>query len=496
MAVFGSRQGDSRLLRFPRQVFISMQKHGFLINGKWLTEGPTETIHAPHDQSAIGEVHLASRAQVEQAIAAADAAFKVTRKLATHERQDVLRKVGAALVARKEEFARQIALEAGKPIRTARVEVERAIFTFALAVEEAGRMGGERIPLDFSANAAAEWGLVKRFPSGPVTAITPFNFPLNLVAHKLAPAIAVGCSIVLKPAPQTPITALMLAKVIQEAGYPDGGLNVVPTSNDDAAPLIEDDRMKVLSFTGSAKVGWELKTRAGKKRVLLELGGNAGVIIHSDADIERAATRCAVGGFSYAGQSCISVQRIFVEKSKYDAFVAALVPKVKALKVGDPMDESTDVGPLIRQSDAVRVEQWIAEAKSQGAEVLYGGERKGSYITPALLTKTKRDQKVNCEEIFGPVVTVAPYETFDEALNVVNDSRYGLQAGVFTHDARLIDQAFAELEVGGVVINEVPTYRSDNMPYGGVKDSGLGREGVRYAMEEMTEPKILVWGQE
>ncbi len=473
-----------------------MKKHSFLIGKHWYNEGPFEVIHSPQDGKPIGEVHQAMPKHVAKAIETAHDAFQKTRKLPVHERVYVLKYVAETLAVRKEEFAKQIAIEAGKPIKTARIEVERAIFTFALAAEEAARMGGERIPLDFSPNAAAEWGLVKRFPAGPVSAITPFNFPLNLVAHKLAPAIAVGCSIVLKPAPQTPITALLLAKIVEQAGYPAGGLNVIPTSNDHAAPLIEDERMKVLSFTGSAKVGWELKARAGKKRVLLELGGNAGVIIHSDADLERAATRCAVGGFSYAGQSCISVQRIFVQKEKYEAFLAAFVPKVQALKVGDPLSESTDVGPLIRESDAVRVEEWINEAVKGGAELLCGGSRERSAVTPAVLTKTKRDQKVNCEEIFGPVVTVEPYDSFDNAIKAVNDSRYGLQAGVFTHDSRLIDRAFDEIDCGGVVINEVPTYRSDNMPYGGVKDSGLGREGVRYAMEEMTEMKILVWGKE
>lgn len=472
-----------------------MPKHGFLLNGKWLNEGRPETIHSPHDQKALGEVHQSKKTHVDLAILAADDAFKVTRKLPSHRRQYVLRYVGEYLIAKKEEFARQISLEAGKPIKQARIEVERAVFTFALAAEEAGRIGGEYIPLDLAENASAEWGLVRRFPVGPVTAITPFNFPLNLVAHKLAPAIAVGCSVVLKPAPQTPITALMLARLIHDAGYPAGGLNVVTPRNEHAAALIEDERMKVLSFTGSARVGWELKAKAGKKRVLLELGGNASVIIHSDADIERAASRCAVGGFSYAGQSCISVQRIFVHKSQYDAFLAAIVPKVKALVVGNPLDEATDVGPLIREYDAIRVQTWIDEATNDGADILCGGTREGSYVQPAVLTKTRPGQKVNSEEVFGPVVTVEPYSEFDEAIAAVNDSRYGLQAGVFTHDSRLIFRAFEEIEAGGVVINEVPTYRSDNMPYGGVKDSGVGREGVRYAIEELTDRKILVWGK-
>ena len=335
-------------------------------------------------------------------------------------------------------------------------------------------------------------GYVRRFPIGPIAAITPFNFPLNLVAHKLAPAIAAGCTVVLKPAPQTPLTALRLARLIHEAGWPAGALNVLPLSNEDAGAMVEDDRLKLLSFTGSAAVGWELKQKSGKKKVVLELGGNAGVIVNSDADVADAAARCAVGGFSYAGQSCISVQRIFAQRSVFQPFLDELVPKVRALKCGDPMEESTDVGPLIRESDAKRVEEWIQKAVNDGATLLCGGKRNASFIEPAVLTNTKPNQLVNCEEIFGPVVTVEAYDDFDSALKQVNNSRYGLQAGVFTHDSRLISRAYEELEVGGVMVNDVPTFRSDHMPYGGVKDSGLGREGVKYSIAEMSELKLLV----
>jgi acyl-CoA reductase-like NAD-dependent aldehyde dehydrogenase len=297
---------------------------------------------------------------------------------------------------------------------------------------------------------------------------------------------------VLKPAPQTPLTALKLARLLHGAGLPPGALQVLPLANEDAAALVEDDRLKVLSFTGSAAVGWQLKARAGKKRVLLELGGNAAVILHDDADVEHAAARCAAGGYVYAGQSCISVQRIFVQRRIYEPFLAALVAKVKALKCGNPLDEGTDVGPLIRASDAERVVEWIREAVAGGAKLRCGGERRGSIVEPAVLTNTQPQQKVNCEEVFGPLVTVEPYEDFDGALAMANDSRYGLQAGVFTHDDGRIARAFERLEVGGVIVNEVPTFRADHMPYGGIKDSGLGREGVRYAIEEMTERKILV----
>ncbi|MCU1284881.1 MAG: aldehyde dehydrogenase [Acidobacteriales bacterium] len=306
--------------------------------------------------------------------------------------------------------------------------------------------------------------------------------------------MAVGCPVVLKPAPQTPITALMLARVIQDAGWPAGALNVLPLANEDAAALVADDRLEMLSFTGSANVGWALKEKSGKKRVVLELGGNAAVIVHSDADVNDAATRCAFGGFTYAGQSCISVQRIFVQKDSYRQFTDALVPKVRALKCGDPLDETVDVGPLIRRSDAERIEQWISEAVNGGAKLLCGGKLSpdGRFIEPAVLTNTKPEQRVNCEEIFGPVVTVEPYEEFEDALKLANASRYGLQAGVFTSSPELITRAFDDLEVGGVIVNDVPTFRHDAMPYGGVKDSGLGREGVRYAIEEMTEMKLLV----
>jgi acyl-CoA reductase-like NAD-dependent aldehyde dehydrogenase len=333
---------------------------------------------------------------------------------------------------------------------------------------------------------------VKRFPLGPIAGITPFNFPLNLVAHKVAPAIAAGCSMVLKPAPQTPLCSLLLAECVQQAGWPDGGLNVLPLSNDDAGLLVTDERIKLISFTGSVLVGWDIKRRAGKKKITLELGGNAGAIVHSDADLAYAAERCLGGGFGYAGQTCISVQRILVEQSVYGKFTDLFVEGAKKLKTGDPMQESTDLGPLIRETDAVRVTSWVEEAVRSGARLLCGGGRHGSIVDPTVLTGTKPEMKVNCQEIFGPVVTVEPYKTFDEALRRINNSNYGLQAGVFTRDAKLLFQAYDELEVGALVAGDIPSFRIDQMPYGGVKDSGLGREGLRYAIEEMTEPKLLV----
>ena len=465
---------------------------GFLLNGKWHTQGKSVDVHSPYDQSVVGSITQPGRRELEHAIEAAVAAFETTRKMASYQRQTILHKISTGIVNRKEEFARMMALEAGKPIRTARAEVDRAIFTFQVAAEEATRIGGEYLPMDLQDFTAGRWGMVRRFPLGPIAAITPFNFPLNLVAHKVAPAIAAGCSMVLKPAPQTPITALMLAEVVQEADWPAGALNVLPLSNEDAELMVTDDRLKMLTFTGSGKVGWQLKAKSGKKKVVLELGGNAGVIIHSDSDIEFAAERCAVAGFSYAGQSCISVQRILVHRPAFDKFLEAFLARVDKLKTGDPLQESTDIGPLIRQSDVMRAMQWVEEAEKSGAKVLRGAKANGSVMQPTVLTNTSPNMRVNCEEVFAPVKTVEPYDDFDSAIQQINHSPYGLQAGVFARDAKLLFRAYEQLEVGGVIAGDVPTFRIDHMPYGGVKDSGLGREGLRYAIEEMTEPKLLV----
>jgi len=465
---------------------------GFLVDGKWLESGDIVEIKSPYDGSVVGTVFQGRREHAEAAIAAAVKAFGTTRRLPAFERQRVLKRVAQGIGERKEEFSRTLSQEAGKPIKAARTEVESAIFTFTVAGEESTRGYGEYLPLDWQEYTAGRWGIVRRFPLGPIAGITPFNFPVNLVAHKLAPAIASGCPMVLKPAPQTPLSALLLAQTVQQAGWPDGALNVLPLSNEDAGLLVTDDRLKLISFTGSAAVGWDIKRRAGKKKVILELGGNAGVIVHSDADLAFAAERCVAGGFAYAGQTCISVQRILVERTVFGKFVELLLAAVKKLKTGDPLDETTDLGPLIRESDAVRTVDWVQEAVRGGARLLAGGQRKGSVVEPTVLTNTRMDMKVNCQEIFGPVVTVEAYEDFGEALRQVNNSPYGLQAGVFTRDVKLLFNAYQELEVGGVIAGDVPTFRIDHMPYGGIKDSGLGREGLRYAIEEMTEPKLLV----
>jgi len=465
---------------------------GFFVDGKWWEEGEAVEIRAPYDGGVIGSVFRGRREHAEAAIAAAVKAFGTTRRLPAFERQRVLRRVSENISERKQEFARTMAQEAGKPLKAARTEVERAIFTFNVAAEESTRIYGEYLPLDWQEFTAGRWGIVRRFPLGPIAGITPFNFPLNLVAHKVAPAIAAGCPLVLKPAPQTPFTAMLLAEAVQQAGWPDGGLNVLPLSNEDAGLLVTDERIKLISFTGSAAVGWQIKKNCGKKKVVLELGGNAGVIVHSDADLAYAADRCVVGAFSYAGQTCISVQRILVERSACGKFTDLLLEGVSKLKTGDPLDDSTDLGPMIRESDAVRASEWIQEAVRGGARVLCGGQRHGPMLEPTVLTGTRPEMKVNCQEIFAPVVTVELYDDFYQALRQVNNSPYGLQAGLFTRDAKLIFNAYEELEVGGLVAGDVPAFRIDHMPYGGIKDSGLGREGLRYAIEEMTEPKLLV----
>ena len=454
--------------------------------------GAIYTIACPYDGAPVGTVHRAGPDTLEQAIQAAVAAFEATRKLPGHKRAAVLRKVAELIAARAEPLARMIALEAGKPIKQARVEVVRSAATFAAAAEEATRFHDELLRLDATPGGEGRQGIVRRFPIGPIAAISPFNFPLNLVAHKLAPAIAAGCPVVLKPASQTPISALTLAGIILEAGWPAAALSVLPMNSKDAAALVEDDRFKLLTFTGSPVVGWDMKRRAGRKRVTLELGGNAGCIVHSDADLAFAAERVVVGGYSYAGQSCISVQRVFVHQPVYEEFMDSFVPKVRALKVGHPLDEATDLGSLISAGDAERVGAWLAEARAAGAECLIGGDVKGGVVAPTVVVKAGPDLRVNAQEVFAPVVTVQTYADFEDALRAVNNSDFGLQAGVFTRDVRRIFRAYEELEVGGLIVDDVPTWRIDPMPYGGVKQSGFGREGLKYAIEEMTEPKLLV----
>jgi acyl-CoA reductase-like NAD-dependent aldehyde dehydrogenase len=467
---------------------------GFLMCGKEWTDGETLEVRSPWDQGLVGRVTVATRADARQAVHHAVASLRRTRALPRWKRREILEDVAGALIEQKERFAQLIVAEAGKPVRLARTEVDRAVITFKTAAEETSRLSGESLPLDLSEGNEGRWGLVQRFPVGPVLAITPFNFPLNLVAHKLAPAMAAGCPVILKPAPQTPFTALALGEVILKAGWPEEALAVLPLSNTDTAWLAEkEDRIKLISFTGSAKVGWELKAHSGRKRVLLELGGDAALIVHDDwPDIDEAAVRTAHAAFGYAGQTCLSVQRVFVERGIFQTFLWKVVEESAKLTAGDPAVEATEVGPLIRLAEAERVESWIGEAVAGGAKLVAGGERHGSVITPAILTATKRGMRLRDEEVFGPVVAIEPYDDFEEALAEVNHSKYGLQAGLLTRDAGRILTAYRELEVGALIVGDTPSWRLDPMPFGGVKDSGLGREGIRSAIEEMTEPRMLV----
>jgi acyl-CoA reductase-like NAD-dependent aldehyde dehydrogenase len=466
-------------------------ERGILVGGKQIVTDEVYEVRSPYDQAPVAVVHRAGPAEVEQAITGAVEAFETTRHLPGWKREQVLEAVAAGIAASREELARTIALEAGKPIRTARVEVDRAVFTFSVAAEESKRIYGEIVPLDWLPGNEGREALIRRVPLGPVTGITPFNFPLNLVAHKVAPALAAGNPILLRPATQTPCSSLALGQILLDAGWPEGGIAVLPCSTDTARPLVEDDRIKLLTFTGSPAVGWDLKSHAGRKRVTLELGGNAAVIVNDDADVAYAAERVAWGGFAYAGQTCISVQRVYVHDAIYDVFARELVRHVEALAVGDPLDEATDIGPMIDSANAERIGEWLEEAKGAGATVLTGGERDGNVWKPTVLEGASEDVRVSCEEVFAPIVGLHRFVDVRDAIAAAARSEFGLQAGIFTNDMRIVDEAFDRIDVGGLMVNDVPTFRIDHMPYGGVKSSGLGREGLRYAIEEMTELKLL-----
>jgi acyl-CoA reductase-like NAD-dependent aldehyde dehydrogenase len=437
-------------------------------------------------------IALADAAAIDQAIAAAVQAVEPCRRMPSYARTAVLNHVVRRLAERQEELARVLAVEAGKPINDARGEVGRAIDTFRIGAEEAVRIGGEYLPLDISPRAEGYEAIVKRVPVGVCAFISPFNFPLNLAAHKIAPAVAAGCPFVLKPASMTPISALILGQILAETDLPQGAFSILPCRREDAGPLATDERIKLLSFTGSPDVGWALKAKAGKKKVVLELGGNAGCIVDRDIDQDYAVSRIILGAFYQSGQSCISVQRLFIHDSLYGPFVAKLAAAAKALKAGDPLDETTFLGPLITEDDAKRVETWVDQAVARGARVVCGGRRSGAFYEATFVEDVPDDLPLSCQEAFGPVATLERFTSFEKACGRVNASRYGLQAGVFTKSLDSAFFAFNHLEVGGVVINDVPSFRVDSMPYGGVKDSGLGREGVRWAIEELTEMRLMV----
>lgn len=465
----------------------------FYLEGRPARSAEVLDVRNPFNDEVVARTWLATDDDFERAANSCVRAAEVMRTLPAHERAAILMRTSGQILARKEAIAAVLAAEAGKPIKDARIETERAAMTFHVAADEARRLSGEVVPMDLAPHGAGRFAVVRRVPVGPVAAISPFNFPLNLTAHKIAPAIAAGNPLVLKPATKTPLSAITLAELVVGAGLPPEAISVLPMARKTGDRLVTDERFKLLTFTGSSAVGWDMKARAGKKKVILELGGNAGVIVDASADLEFAATRIAAGGFAFAGQSCISVQRVYVHASRIDELTRRLVQLVEKMKVGDPMDPETDIGPMIDEGEAERIDTWVQEAVAAGAEVLTGGKRLGGPLyTPTVLSNVAQDAKVCAQEAFAPLVGLFPFESFDAAVTDVNRSSYGLQAGVFTADLEHAMTAFDRLEVGGVIINDVPTWRIDNMPYGGVKDSGLGREGPRYTIEEMTEPRLLV----
>jgi acyl-CoA reductase-like NAD-dependent aldehyde dehydrogenase len=463
----------------------------YLANKAWDGNADLEVTDKYTGEIAF-RVALARPEQIEAGIAAAVRAAEPMARMAAYERQEVLAHCVARFKERFDELAHALCVEAGKPIRDAEGEVTRLIDTFRIAAEEAVRITGEVQPLDISARARGYQGMWKRVPIGPCSFISPFNFPLNLAAHKVAPAIAVGCPFVMKPASRTPLGAIIMGEVLAETGLPEGAFSILPAHRDGADMFTEDERLKLLSFTGSPAVGWALKAKAGKKKVVLELGGNAAVVIDRDADLDDAVARTVFGAFYQSGQSCIGVQRIVVHDAVYETFRDRLVAKTKTLVAGNPHDRATFIGPMIDAKEAERLERWIAEAVAGGARLLCGGKRDGAMLDATLLENVGRDTRLNREEAFGPVAFFQRFRDWDEALAIVDDSKFGLQAGIFTRDLFQVLDAWDRLEVGGIIVNDVPSYRVDNMPYGGVKDSGLGREGVRFAMEDMSEIRNLV----
>ena len=452
----------------------------------------TVVIHNPYNGAAVAEVCYADSADAERACILAQQAFAETRRLSSWQRAVILDRIAATLADQVAHVSRLIMLEAGKPIADARKEVERAIQTFRIAAEEAKRIGGDVTPADWTPGTEGRIALTRRFPIGPILGITPFNFPVNLVAHKLAPAIASGNPIIIKPAPQTPLSALWLGRTVREAGWPAGAISVLPCTNEVTAQLVADPRIAMLSFTGSASVGWMLRRQAATPRVTLELGGNAAVIVCEDADLPKVVPKIVTGGFTYAGQSCISVQRVFVHASLQAELLEGLVGQLRSLTMGDPADASTRVGPMINEAAAIRAESWIAEAIKLGATLHAGGRRNGTTLEPTLLSGVANTAQLSCEEVFAPVVIVEAYENFADVLIAVNRSKYGLQAAIFTGQWKKIMQAWNELEVGAVLVDESTAWRADHLPYGGVKNSGIGREGVESAILEMTEARLLI----
>jgi acyl-CoA reductase-like NAD-dependent aldehyde dehydrogenase len=460
--------------------------------GRFITTSDKLNVHCSHDNEPIAKTFLANKEILEECINKALAVKEELASLPAYEKYEILMEIANEMKLQKDHLATILASEASKPIKYAHAEIARAISTFIAAAEEAKRPPMEYMRLDWEHSGRSREGLVRYFPIGLVSGISPFNFPMNLTVHKIAPALAAGCPIILKPASSTPLSNLELAKIVDKTALPKGALSILPMDRNTGNVLVTDERFKLLTFTGSPTVGWKMKNDAGKKKVVLELGGNAGAIITASCDIEHAVKRCLVGAFAYAGQVCIHAQRLYVHASVFNIFREKFISGTNKLKTGHPLDPETDIASMIDEDNAIRVEKWVNEAIGDGARLLTGGHRSGAFVGPTILENIKNTMKVSCMEVFGPVVTIESYNHFSEAVDKVNDSVYGLQAGVFTNNIEEMNYAFSKLEVGGVIINDIPTFRVDHMPYGGVKDSGLGREGVKYAMMDMLEPKILV----
>ncbi len=469
------------------------KEYKMLIGGKWVKSKENLEVTNKYSNQVIGKVPLADKESYEKAVKSAQDAFKIISQVPAYKRSQILQKASELIDQKKDEVAKIIAEEAGKPMKFSRGEVARTVQTFKFASEEAKSIHGETIPMDASVGGEKRIGFCLRFPVGIIGAISPFNFPLNLVAHKVAPAIASGCSVILKPASTTPLTSLKLGEIMMEAGLPDGALNVIVGSGSTVGDwLVADERLSMITFTGSPPVGRKIKERSGLKKVTLELGNNSPCIVDKDADLDLAIPRCIMGSFAYSGQVCISVQRIYIHIDIFKEFSSRFLNGIEKLKIGDPLDEETDIGPMITEQDAIRTQEWIDEAKKDGAKIMIGGKRDGSIYYPTVLTDVKPDMKVVRLEVFAPVVSLIKFDEFSDAVRMADDSIYGLQAGVFTRDIDKAFQAVKGIKVGGVIINDVPTYRADQMPYGGVKESGMGREGLKYAIEEMTDLKMVV----
>lgn len=469
-----------------------MNKYKIYLGGEFIETSEELAVYCPFDNSLIAITYLAGKTELDKAIVKAQNCQDEMKHLPVYKRYEILMQIADGLKKDIERLSLVLAKEACKPLKYAKGEIERAIQTFIVAAEESKRLPKEYFSVDWTTGGKNKEGLIKYFPVGLIAGIAPFNFPLNLAVHKIAPAIASGNPIILKPARSTPLSVLELAKIIDKTELPKGAVSILPMDRESGNQLVTDERFKKLSFTGSADVGWKMKSQAGKKRVTLELGGNAGVIVTPTGDLQNAVQKCVTGGFAYSGQVCIHVQRIYIHEKLFDSFTESFIALVSKLKSGDPANPETDFSSMIDEENAKRVESWVNEALSKGARLLKGGKRNGTFYSPTVLTDTNQEMKVCCCEIFGPVVIIEKYSDFKDAVKNINQSEFGLQAGVFTNDQKVINYAFDKIEVGGIIINDVPTFRVDHMPYGGIKNSGFGREGIKYAIMEMMEPKLLI----